>query len=138
MKRKAHNRPAFLLGSFANNFELPYKPDEDSLGADLGIPYKGKTITAGYAFDGSEDSYGYVAAVGQVQPSQIPDVAARICTSEPIRGVTERITPAGKHVVLGSRDNLNALTDAQVENCYMDDVSRITRAFDQFNELKKT
>lgn len=127
------NRIASLFGDFAERYELPHKIDPDGQGADLGIHYKNKMISAGYNFAPSEDSYEWVAALGKVNISDIPHISVNVMNSEPIRGVTERITSEGKYVVFGSRDGLGRLSDAEVQRGFMDDVSRITETYDQFN-----
>jgi hypothetical protein len=132
---KKVNRLASLLTDFSDKFELPSRIDPDGLGADLGIPHRDKTIFAGYAFDPSEDSYEFGAALGQVDRTHISRFSSEVLTSEPIRGITERVDGQGRFLVLGSRDGLGNQSDADIQRGYMDDVSRISKSYDQFRGL---
>lgn len=132
MRREEINRLASLLEDLANTFELPCVLDPDGQGADLGIPYGSKTISSGYSFAPTEDSYEYVAALGEVAIPELPVISSRTMASDPIRGITERITPEGKFVVFGSRDGLESLPDVEIQRGFMDDVARVTEAYDQF------
>ena len=134
---KKTNRLASLFTDFTGKFELPSKVDSDGLGADLGIPDGRKVISASYAFDQSEDSYEYGAVLGQVEKSHSSAFSASVMTSEPIRGITERIDDQGRYYVVGSRDGLKSRSDAEVQKGYMDDVSRIARSNDQYKGLKR-
>ena len=135
MAKRKVNRLASLLGNLAEAFELPYSLDSDGQGADLAIPYDNKVITSGYSFAPSEDSYEYVAALGHVKASKVPSVSARVIASEPIRGITERISTDGKYVVYSGRDGLHDLGDVQIQRGFMDDVARVTEAYDQFRVI---
>jgi hypothetical protein len=139
MRKKTNkkNRLTSLFGNFADKFELPHKPDLDGRGADLGIPYDNKTITVGYNFDPSEDSYEFGAALGKVDPPNIPTIANEVVTSASVRGITERINHDGKFVILGSRDSLTHIPDGEIQRGFMDDVSRVTEAYDQFKGFFK-
>lgn len=119
------NRLANLIQDFAKEFELNHKVDNDKCGALLGVPESGKLIHTKYTFDESQDGYVFGAALAHVEPSEASDIARKILTSEPIRGLTERIIQ-DRLVVLGSRDNLNNLSDADVQRGFMDDAARVS------------
>lgn len=132
---KKLNRLASLFADFADKFELPNRIDPDGLGADLGIPHRDKTIFVGYAFDPSEDSYEFGAALGRVDKTHLPRFSSEVLASEPIRGITERVDEQGRFLVMGSRDGLRGRSDADIQKGYMDDVSRISKSYDQFRRL---
>ena len=52
-----------------------------------------------------------------------------------IRGITERLGADGKYSIFGSRDGLANLPDVDIQKFYMDDVSKVTEAFDQFKQV---
>ena len=131
------NRLARLFGDFTNKFELPGKVDPNGLDAELGIPYDGKLITNNVTFDPSDDSYEYVSAFGKVNKDDIQDVNSKLMNSDPIRGNTERLKKDGKYIVYGSRDGLKNISDADIQKGFMDDVYRVTKSYDLFNELTK-
>lgn len=136
MARK-RNRLATLLQDFGEKYELPQKLDSDDLGADLGIPDGNQTIFVSYSFDASEDSYEFGAALGKVEENEKYKFSWEVLNSEPIRGITERIDAEGKYLITGSRDGLTELSDAEIQKRYLDDVSRITEANQQFKGFFK-
>jgi hypothetical protein len=135
MAKQKINRLASVFADFANRFELPHKVDRDGLGADLGIPDGDRTVFAGYAFAPSEDSYDFGAVLGQVDKSNMPAFSSELLSSEPIRGITERIDDRGRIFVVGNRDGLQSRSDVDIQKGYMDDVSRISKSSDQFKSL---
>lgn len=129
------NRLASLFADFADKFELPSTLDPDGLGADLAIPHRDKTIFASYAFDPSEDSYEFGAALGKVDKTDLPSISSQVLTSESIRGITERVDDQGRLLVLGGRDGLGSHSDAEIRRGFMDDVSRIAKSYDKYGGL---
>jgi hypothetical protein len=128
------NRLAAVFGQFGKNYEFPHSVDPDWQGGELGIPESGKLIHSRWAFDRSEDGYEWAANLGHVEEHEIPSVAVGIVTSEPIRGVTERIV-GDRIIATGSRDALSNVSDAEIQRGYMDDVSRISASFRRLGEF---
>jgi hypothetical protein len=50
---------------------MKFKPDDNGLGADVGIPNKNELIFLGCSFDEDDDGYEFGAAVGQLKPSEV-------------------------------------------------------------------
>lgn len=126
------NRLPSILSDFAKRFELPHKMDKDGLGAELGIPYDDKTINASYSFDESGDGYEFVAGIGKIDLDKKDQFASRVMQSEPVRGITERITQDGKYVALGSRTGLKNQAAGEIQRGLSDDVFRVTSVYDKF------
>ena len=128
MGKGIKNRLAAIFEKFATSFELNHRLDEDKAGVLVGIPESGKLIHTMYTFDESEDGYEFGAALGRVDQSHQADFALEVLTSEPVRGITERIVQ-DRFVVLGSRNGLGDLSDVEIQRGYMDDVGRISAYF---------
>jgi len=137
MKLPQRNRLSRILEECAADVEFHYNPDPDDLGADLGIDYKGQTIIASYGFTETEDSYDFVAAFGEVEPSDLPTLAENLLKGDYVRGITERIEGDRKYVVFSGRDGLEPLSDKEVKQMYEQDVAQITDAFDLYHSLLK-
>lgn len=132
------NRLAKLLKGITNKLEIPYKEDADGLGANVGIPDGKEMIVSGYSFHENEDSYEFGSALAKINKSQIPEVSQEIATSDPIRGITERIDPkTGVIQVWGSRDNLSNQPDEDIQKGYMDDWARTAQAYDVVKGILK-
>ena len=127
-RAKKVNRLAYNFEQFASKYEFPHSIDPDANRAEIGIPESGKLLRARYQFDSSEDGYGWVANIGRVKKSEREEVAIRVMTSKPVRGVTERII-GDRLVLFGSRDGLRTLSDAEIQRGFMDDISRVSRYF---------
>jgi hypothetical protein len=125
------------LGEFSKKYELPVKISSDGTDGELGIPYDGKLIFGNYTFDESEDGYELAANLGKVSRENLQSTAKRLVTSEPVRGVSERISEDGTYSMYSSRDNLKNLSAADIQKGFMDDVFRTTQSYEKFKEVTK-
>mgnify|MGYP001331284658 CR=1 FL=1 len=132
------NRLQGLLQDFTSKYELPCKPDENELWSDVGLPDGNDLVFVGFAFAKNEDSYDYMAALGSVTDEQKLALSIAIMQGEPIRGITERIDESGKYIVLGGRDGLSTLADADVMKGMMDDLARVAEANEQYRNYRTT
>jgi len=128
------NRIASTFERFAINYEFQHSVDSDRQGAEIGVPESGKLIHARYRFDPSENGYEWAANIGQVSRSEKGRVSSNVMSSKPVRGITERIV-GDRLVIMGSRDALKNLSDAEIQRGLMDDVSRISRCFRRLGDF---
>ncbi len=133
-KAQKRNRLALNFGQFASKYEFPHRIDHDGNTAEIGIPESGKLLHVRYKFDPSEDGYEWIANIGRVKESEKKEVAVKVMSSKPIRGVTERII-GDRLVIMGARDGLRSLSDIEIQRGYMDDVARISRSFRRRDEF---
>lgn len=129
MPRK-RSRLASVLEQFAQDYELPYNIDGSDTKFTIGITHKDKLIGAIYQLDALDDKYEFGASLGRPKTADISTFSSRVLTSDPIRGLTERII-SDKFMVLGGRTNLQFLNDDALKRCYMDDIARISAYYDQ-------
>ncbi len=128
------NRLASIFNRFIKDKKLTGRVDSDQLGAELTVLVRGKAIHVRYNFDQEEDNYEFGAALHKVNPSTRERTTLLTMTSQPVRGITERII-ANKFVILGSRDGLKELSDESIFRRYMDDVARIAYYCNQTSHL---
>ena len=125
------NRLLDILKEFAEKFELPFKPDPSQPWADIGFSDDSDLNFVGFAFDPDENYYEFVSAIGTAPSESILEFSNAILTSEPIRGITERIDETGKIIVVGGRDGLKSLSNVEIMNGIMDDLARVAESKDQ-------
>jgi hypothetical protein len=131
----AENRLKNLIIQFAQNFELPCKPDPNQPWVDIGFSDDNDLNFVGFAFDPDEDFYEFVSAVGTAPLVCIPQLSNALLMSDPIRGITERIDESGKIVVIGGKDSLKSLTDTEIMSSFIDDLARVAQSKEQIVQL---
>lgn len=132
-KKNESNRLKLILEEFANGYEFPFQGSQENDEATIGIPASGKLVHTKYIFDPSGDGYEYMAVLDDVKESEINEIAKKVMTSNPTRGVTERIIN-NKFVIFGDQDSLADRSDAEIERGYMDDIYRISNYFKNLDE----
>ena len=126
-----NNRLARLWDEFALRFELMHKMYADGSGGELIIP-ESRSINAKYHVHESQKSYTFGASLRGLPDEGLAEYALEILNSEPVIGLVERFID-GKFVVLGGRNGLENISDAELIRYYMDDVARITAYFKRLN-----
>lgn len=129
------HRLARELRKFCNNNEFNCSIDPDQLAANVEFEHNGKRRELSYAFSRDDNHYDAGSKIGKVETGQLGRLAKRIFSSEPTRGVTERLTRRGDLYVMTSRDGLRDSSDATLHSFYLDDISRTAEADDKLSKM---
>lgn len=129
---KGKNRLSSIFTEFVKNNEFAHRVDESDQKAQLEIPITNeRVILANYVFDSSGGSYEFEVELGKVSVNDIETITSKILRSNPTEGITERITEGGKYLVLGNRNKLENLSDAEIQRVFIEDVSLLTKRFNE-------
>lgn len=132
---KETNRLAKIISELAKKYEIPYKPDDDGLGGDIGIPDDKDMFYVAYSFSENEDSYEFGCALAKLENNEIPRISEGIVRSVPIRGLSMHLDSQNKIIVQGSRDGLKAQNLKQIELFFLDEWARVAEANDSIKNL---
>jgi hypothetical protein len=127
-----NGRLSRLFQRFASEYELLCSVSPDGHTAKLGIQLNSLIIQARIIFDEEDTWYQFGAVLKSLDHTEVGEFATKVLSSEPMTGLTERFLD-NKFVIMGSRDNLDKFSDAQITNFYMEDVDKI-RVYQQTHQ----
>ena len=124
--KKGRLRTVFKKFAYEYDFSATVNDEDNS--ARILIPIDSNAIDCFYQFDPSENGYEFTAALSNVDEYDLNEISLRLLISPPTRGITERFAD-DKLVLLGSKVNLQNLSDIKIKRNYMDDIKRIKDYF---------
>lgn len=133
---RTNRRLATEFQNFCNNNEFGCNVDPDRLGANIKFDHSGRTLQGSYVFSRDDNRYDAGLNLDRVPLRGRARISQRILTSQPVRGITERITPNGHVVGLTSRDGLREASSATLHSFFLEDIARFSEASDKIRGLR--
>jgi hypothetical protein len=131
-----NNRLGILHQQFTRKYGFKTTYDNDNQEAEVELDCGNRTVKATYVFDSSEDSYEFGSVIRTVKQDERSKISSEIMSSEPIKGITERIAN-GKLVVMGGREGLLHAPDEVMELFFRQDTANIGEAVSRYSDHKR-